>query len=76
MNTFCTLNLVASIPGDSDGKESACTVGDLGSFPGSGRSPGAGNGNQFQYYCLENPMDGGTWQAIVHEVTKSQTGLS
>ena len=44
-------------PGGSDGKESACSVGDLGSIPGSGRSPGEGNGNPFQYSCLENSMD-------------------
>ena len=48
-------------PGDSDSKVSACNVGDLGSLPGSGRSPGEGNGNPFQYSCLENPMGGGTW---------------
>ena len=41
----------------------ACNVGDLDSIPGSGRSPGEGNGNPFQYACLENPMDGGAWQA-------------
>ena len=50
----------------SDGKESACNAGDLGSIPGSGRSPGEGNGNPLQYSCLENPMDGGAWWAIVH----------
>ena len=43
---------------------------------GSERSPGEGNGNPIQYACLENPMDGGVWQAIVHGVTKSQTRLS
>jgi len=48
-------------PGGSDGKVSAYNVGDLGSIPGSGRSPGEGNDNPFQYSCLENPMDGGTW---------------
>ena len=48
-------------PGSSDGKASAYNVGDLGSIPGSGRSPGEGNGNPLQYPCLENPMDGGTW---------------
>ena len=42
-------------PGDSDGKESACNAGDLGSIPGSGRSPGEGNGNPLQYSCLANP---------------------
>ena len=45
------------IPGGSEVKESACNVGDLGSIPGSGRSPGEGNGNPIQYSCLENPMD-------------------
>ena len=46
-------------PGSSDGKVSACDVGDLGSIPGSGRSPEEGNGNPIQYSCLENSMDGG-----------------
>ena len=53
-------------PGDSDSKQSVYSVGDLGSIPGLGRSPGEGNGNPFQYSCLENPMDGGAWWAIVH----------
>ena len=48
-------------PSGSDGKESACNVGDLGSTPGLGRSTGEGNGNPLQYFCLENPMDGGAW---------------
>ena len=50
-------------PGGVDGKASAYNVGDLGLIPGSGRSPGEGNGNPLQYSCLENPMDmvGGTW---------------
>ena len=47
--------------GGSDGKASACSVGDPGSIPGSGRSPGEGNVNPLQYSCLENPMDGGAW---------------
>ena len=63
-------------PGGSDGKASAYNAGDLGSIPGSGRSPGEGNGNPLQYSCLENPMDGGAWWATVHGVTKSQTQLS
>ena len=63
-------------PGGSDGKESACKEGDMGLIPGSGRSPGEGNGNPFQYSCLGNFMDGGAWQAIGHRVSKSQTGLS
>ena len=48
-------------PGGSDGKASASSAGDPGSIPGSGRSPGKGNGNPLQYYCLENPMDKGAW---------------
>ena len=48
-------------PGGSDGKESACSVGDPGLIPGSGRSPGEGNGNSFHYSCLENPTDRGAW---------------
>ena len=48
-------------PGGSDGKASVCNVGDPSSIPGSGRSPGEGNGNPLQYYCLENPMDRGAW---------------
>ena len=59
--------------GGSDGKESAYKVGDLGSIPGSGRSPGGGHGNLFQYSCLENPMDRGAWKATDHGVAKSQT---
>ena len=47
--------------GGSDGKASACNPGDLGSIPGSGRSPGEGNGNPLQQSCLENPMDRGAW---------------
>ena len=46
-------------PGGSDSKASACNAGDPGSIPGSGRSPGEGNGNPLQHSCLENPMDGG-----------------
>ena len=57
-------------------KASACNAGDLGSIPGSGRSPGEGNGNPLQYSRLENPMDGGTSWATVHGVAKSQTQLS
>ena len=55
----------------SDGKASACNAGDLGSIPGSGRSPGEGNGNPLQYSCLENSMDRGAWQATVHRVAES-----
>ena len=62
--------------GGSDGKASARSAGDPGSIPGSGRSPGGGNGNPLQYSCLENSMDGGAWWATVHGVSKSQTRLS
>ena len=58
--------------GGLDGKAYAYNEGDPGSIPGSGRSPGKGNGNPLQYSCLENPMDGGTWQAIVHRTGKGQ----
>ena len=57
-------------------KESACNAGDMGSVPGSGRSPGEGKGYPLQYCCLENSMDGGARKAIVHGVEKSQTQLS
>ena len=49
---------------------------DAGSLPGLGRSPGVGNGNLLQYSCLDKTMDRGAWWATVHEVTKSQIGLS
>ena len=51
--------------------ESASIAGDTDSIPGSGRSPGGGNGNPVQYSCLENPMDLGAWWATVHGVTES-----
>ena len=66
------LSLSLEFPG-SDSKESVHNVGDLGSIPGSGRSPGNGNGNPLKYSCLENSMDGGAWWATVHGVTKSWT---
>ena len=56
--------------------ESACKAGDLGSIPGSEKSPGEGNGNSLQYSWLENSMDRGAWWATGHEVTKSWTRLS
>ena len=72
------VGLVRSLdfPGGSDGKASVYNVGDPGLSPGLGRSPGEGNGNPLQYYCLENPMDRGAWQAAVYGVTKSWTRLS
>ena len=59
--------LVKNIPAN------AGDTGDAALIPGLGRSPGEGNGNPLQYFCLGNAMDGGTWQATVHRVTKSQT---
>ena len=58
-NLFLGLSLCRGFPGGSEGKESACNSGDLGSIPGLGRSPGEENGNPLQYSCLENPMDRG-----------------
>ena len=58
-------------PGGSEVKASACNAGDLGSNPGSGRSPGEGSGNPFQYSCLQNSMDREAWWASVHGVAKS-----
>ena len=71
-----TYGCFRDFPGGSDGKASAYNAGDLGSIPGSGRSPGEGNGNPLQYSCLESPMDRGAWQATVHGVAKSRTRLS
>ena len=63
-------------PGGSVGEESACNAGHLGSIPGSGRSPGEGNGYPVQYSCLENSTDRGTWWTTAHGVARIWTGLS
>ena len=63
-------------PQGSDSKESTCNAGDPHSIPGSGRSPGEGNGYPFQYSCLENPMDRGSRWARVHGVTKNWIQLN
>ena len=60
-------------PDSSAGKEPFCKAGDPGLIPGWGRSPEEGNGNPFEYSCLENFMDREVWQATVHGVSKSQT---
>ena len=61
-STYKATNFVMrNFPGGSDGKASVYNAGDPGSSPGLGRSPGEGNGNPLQYYCLENPMDRGAW---------------
>ena len=73
--TYCNFTdfiiKLLGFPGGSDGKESTCNAGDLGSIPGSGRFPGGGHGNPFQYSCLESPMNRGAWWATVHGVAKS-----
>ena len=61
-------------PDGTSGKESACQCRrcqNLGLIPGSGRSPGGGNGNPLQYSCLENSIDRGAWRATVHGIAKS-----
>ena len=68
--------LYMGFPGGSVVKNLPANEGDVGLIPGSGRSPGEGNGNLLQYPCLGNPMDRGAYQAIVRGVTKSQTWLS
>ena len=65
----------SNFPHDSD-RESACNMGDMGSTPGLGRSPGEGNGNPLQYSCLRGPMNRGSWQTTVHGVAKSRTWLN
>ena len=62
-----------SLPWSSAGEEFACNAGDPSLIPGSGRSPGEGNGNPFQYSCLENPIDRGAGQTTVHEAARVTT---
>ena len=80
MNFFLDVNQLFEspriFPGGSDGKGSACNVGDPGSHSGLGRSPGEGNGNPLQYSCLGNPLDRGASWAIDHGVAKSWTWLN
>ena len=73
---FIVMMVMRGFPAGSDGKESACNAGDLGSIPGSDRSPGDGNGYPLQYSCPENSMDRGDLCAIVHGVSKNGTGLT
>ena len=75
---YITPNSLKGFLGGSDGKESTfkeSNVGDLGSIPGLRRSPGGGQGNPLQYFCLQNPMERRAWWATVHGVTKSWTQL-
>ena len=67
---FTENNTETGLPWWLSGKESACSAGDVGSIPGSGRSPGEGTGNPLWYSCLGNPMDRGAWWAIVHAVAR------
>ena len=60
------MDYITGSPSGAEVKVSACNVGDLGSIPGLGKSPGEGNGNPLQYSCLENPVDRGAWWATVH----------
>ena len=72
LSTRAWVNLLKpGFPGGSKGKESTCSAGDLDSVLGSSRSPGEGNGNLLQYYCLENPMNRGAWRAPVCRATES-----
>ena len=76
---FCCSSTIHGFPGGSVVKNPPANAedsGDAGSIPGSGRSPGKGNGNLLQYSCLENPMDRGAWWGTVRRVAKSFTQLS
>ena len=73
---FISIIIPWGLPGDSDSKKPACNAGDRGLIPGSGISPGEGNGNPLQYSCLESSMDRGALQATVHGVEKIRTLLS
>ena len=70
-----TTSETLGFPGGSEVKASACNAGDLSSIPGSGRSPGEGNGNPLQYSRLENPMDRGAWWATVHGIARVRHDL-
>ena len=70
---YLSVLMAKGFSGGSDGKASAYSAGDPGSVPGSGISPGDGNGNPLQYSCLEKPMDRGAWRATAHGVAESDT---
>ena len=67
------IDILHKLPDGSDGKESSCNAGDLGSIPELGRSPGEGNGNPLQYSCLQNPIDRGAWWATAQGVAELDT---
>ena len=70
------LYIMLGLPCSSTGKEPTCDAGDQDSIPGLGSSSGEGNGNPFQYSCLENPMGRGAWQTTIHGLQKNLTQLS
>ena len=74
--TYVMGTMKNGFPGGSVIKNLPASARDASSIPWSGRSPGAGKHNPLKYSCLENPIDGGTWWAIVHGVTESRTQLS
>ena len=74
--TLLLLSMPKSFPDGKAVKNLPANAGDSGSIPRLGRSPGAGNGNLLQYFCLENPMDGGACRAPIHGVSKSWTQQS
>ena len=76
MCIYVCVDVDMGFPGGSDGKESACKAGDLGSIPTLGKSPEEGNSNPLWYSCLGSPLDRGARQAIIHGVPKSETQLS
>ena len=73
LRTALTYTLSWSYPSDLVIKNPPANAGDTGWIPGSERTPGEGNGNPLQYFCLGNPMDRGAWQATVHAVARSRT---
>ena len=70
---YILLSFMLPLVDQTDGKDFVCNVRDLGSIPGSGRSPAEGNDNPLHYPCLNNPMDREVWRATVHGVAESQT---
>ena len=80
LKNYCLSLLCVDFPRGASGKRTRLsvqeTLRDTGSVPGLGRSLGGGHGNPLQYSCLENPMDGGAWRAVVYRVAQSRTWLS
>ena len=75
-SVFCNNLCWGGFSGGSDDKESVCNAGNVSLIQGLGISPAEGNGSLLQYFCLENSMDRGAWQATVYGVTNSRTRLS